>query len=113
MSLLDRGPHTVLVQVRRQEGTDRYNAPNYVDDGTPVPISGSMQPLTADETYSLGIEANTAYKFLCRTWPGGIHSSATWNGRPFQQVGEARVHSTGRRTGHVTVVLQAESAEPV
>ncbi len=109
MSLLDRGPHTVVVfpQVRTE---DRYGSPVFTD-GEPIPVRGAMQPSSADETEGAGTQASTQYTFIGRTWPGGVHSRAVWAGRDFDQDGEARVYSMSARTAHVDVTLQARSSE--
>lgn len=110
MSLLDRGPHTVTVQPKTAV-PDRLGGNKYVNSGAPVDVRCSVQPLSAEELKTLGLEAVTTYRVLCRSWPGGIHSEVNWNGRPFSQHGEATVYSTGRRTAHTSVVIKAVDAE--
>lgn len=103
MSLLDRGPHTVVV-TPKVEVPDRYGGTSYVD-GDPVNVRGAMQPVSADESEGLGVQADTSYRFIGRDWPGGIHATAVWAGRIFDQEGEARRYSMSARTTHVDVIL--------
>lgn len=112
MSLLDRGPHTLLVQRMRTEEDPDYGGTRKVPDGLPVTVTGAMvQPLTTTEASELGVRADTTLKVICRSWPGGIYSEVTWQGRALFQRGETRRHSIGRRTQHDTAVLVANSAE--
>ncbi|WP_461024676.1 hypothetical protein [Thalassiella azotivora] len=93
-------------------GRDRYNAPTYTP-GTPVEVRGVVQPVQADELQALGAaQTETVYRFIGRgPWPGGVHSTVTWDGREWDQLGEAKVYSTGRRTGHIDVLLRARTSE--
>ena len=112
MSLLDRGPHTLSVQ-RMTTATDPvYGGTTKLPDGPPVTVSGAMvQPLSAAEASDLGVRADTSFRVLCRTWPGGIYSRVTWSGRDLFQRGETTSYTVGRRTRHDTAVLVANSAE--
>lgn len=109
MSLLDRGPHTLVVTPKLKQ-TDPYGGTAIVD-GAPVTVRGSVQPVSADESEALGVQAQTVYRFIGRSWPGGIRSTAVWNGRTFDQQGEPKIYSMSRRTAHVDVILTARSAE--
>lgn len=112
MSLLDRGPHTLLVQLMKADPNDRYGGSKKVADGAPVTVTGAMvQPLTTTEAYELGVRADSSWKVICRSWPGGPYSEATWNGRKLFQRGETREHSSGRTTQHHSAVLVATTAE--
>lgn len=111
MSLLDRGPHTLQVWLATKS-SDAYGGTTKTYPGPPVTVAGAMvQPLTAAEAYNLGVQADTAYKVICRNWPGGPYTKAVWNGRTLFQRGEATEHSVGRRTRHYSAILVANSAE--
>lgn len=111
MSLLDRGPHEVLVQLRRRDRDD-LNAPIWVNDGAPISVKGSMQPLESDDRIELGLTVEDAWKFITRSWPGDVHCHVTWQGATYDQKGNARPRSTGsRRTRHVVVRLVAQSTK--
>ncbi len=108
MSLLDRAPHTLTVTPKILE-TDRYGGTKTVD-GEPVEVRGSVQPVSSEESGALGVQVDTTYRFIGRTWPGGPHSTALWDGRTFDQQGEARRYSMSPRTAHVDVLLTARGA---
>jgi hypothetical protein len=105
VSLLDRGPHTLVV-TPKVEVTDRYGGTTYVD-GDPVTVRGSVQPVSTEETEALGVQVDTTYRFIGRDWPGGIHSTVVWDGRNWDQQGEARRYGMSPRTAHVDVILTA------
>lgn len=109
MSLLINPPHTLVVTpVVASE--DRYGG-TVLTPGVPVTVRGSVQPVSAEEAESLGVQAATSYRFIGREWPGGVHSTAVWEGRTFDQQGEARRYSMSPRTAHVDVILTARSSE--
>lgn len=118
MSLLARGPHTVTVRSRvRTNSTDRGNNPKF-ELGEPVTVQGvSVQPMTAEEQLAFRAEFDVAPATLVQRvigrgpWPGGPYSRVTFRGREYDQVGEAQVHSTGRRTGHFTAVIKARKGQ--
>lgn len=117
MSLLDNGPHELIVTPVIQT-TDRYGE-DALRDGDPVAVAGcSMQSMTAEERDEAGVQAATAYRVIARAWPGGISSHAVvvhgppgTDGRTFDQQGEARGYGMSPRTAHVDVVLTARGAE--
>lgn len=112
MSLLDSGPHSCLVQRMKAEADATYGGKVKVADGAPVVAAGVMvQPLTTTEAFEIGVRADTSWKVIGRTWPGGPYSEVTWNGRKLFQRGETRDHSIGRRTQHQSAVLVANTAE--
>lgn len=111
MSILDRGKHSVTV-VPQVTTTDEYGG-IVTTDGPPVTVSGcQVQPTTAEESDSLGMQATTIYRVIGRgPWPGGIVSRVEWDGREWDQIGEARQYTNGRRTGHFDTLIRARSAE--
>lgn len=109
-SLLTRRPHTVTV-IPQERTRDAHGAAVWTDLD-PTEVHGTVQPLSANETYQLGLTAETVYRFLTvGPWPGGVHSRIEWDGREWVQVGEALHHTTGRLTRHVVVRFKAKGAE--
>lgn len=117
MSLLDRGPHTLIVTPVVQT-TDRYGE-DALTDGAPITVTGcSMQPMTMEEATAAGAQAATTYRVICRQWPGSLSSSAVvvhgppgTVGRTFDQQGEPRHYGMNPRTAHDDVVLTARGTE--
>ena len=116
MSLLKRGPHTVVVypMVVGPE-RDRHNKPIMVR-GEPVIVKRvTVQPFGIQ---SFGINekegiANTHYVIFVRAgvWPGGLHSIVAWDGREWDQYGEIKEHRVGRHTHHDVIRIKARDAE--
>ncbi len=103
-------PHEVVVTPRIRT-RDAGGAPVWAD-GTPVAVRAVVQPLTAVERVDLGLATETTRKVLTpEHWPGGLHSRITWDGRDWDQVGEARTYVTGRRSQHDEVVIKARGTE--
>lgn len=105
MSLLDRAPHTVTVQRRIIDRTDVHGV-TYQPDGAPVDVRGSLQPLSATETNVDGIAALTRMRFICRDWPGDIHSKITADGVTFEPEGQPQFYNMSAATRHWEVVLR-------
>lgn len=109
-SLLTRRPHTVTVTPR--ERTRGAGGDTLWVDLDPVEVRGTVQPLSAEESYQLGLTSEVVYRFLTvGPWPGGVHSRISWDGREWEQLGEALHHTTGRLTRHIVVRLRAKGAE--
>lgn len=113
VSLLDRGVHEVVV-TPRVKTVGEYGE-TVLADGLPVAVSGcQVQPVTAEEAESLNVSATTTYRVVGRgPWPGGLVSQVSWNGRLWDQVGEARVYTNGRRTAHFDAIIQARTTAVV
>jgi hypothetical protein len=108
VSLLRKPPHTVLVQPHK--AIDGRYGQDWVPDGEPVEVECAVQPLSADEAERLGVQANTTMRIICRRWPYGPHTLITYNGREYEQVGEARQYRMSRRTAHDDVIIRAVGA---
>jgi len=104
MSLLDRGPHTVLVELA-QPG-DAWTKQTYAP---PVSMRCKITPLRAEDAAALGLD--TALRVTARAWPGGPRSRITWQGRYWYQRGETLSHTTSPRTRHDTATLVSNAAE--
>lgn len=85
--------------------------------GEPVEYSVNVQPVSSSEAESLGMQVSTLYrvKYFPQAhggvpWVGGAYSRITWNGREFDQQGEAMVSSMSPRTGHVKILMAARSS---
>lgn len=117
MSILDQGPHTVTV-IPKTRVKNRLNTWELIP-GEPVEMVGvSVQALGAAPTKpvseavqtGLGEQVRTNLRVLGRgPWPGGPYSEVIWEGRVYDQEGEAAVYSMSARTQHFSVVLTARS----
>lgn len=107
MGLLSKGRTEVTV-TPTERTRDDLGAPVRTP-GAPVVRRGIVEPVTAAEIAAdPGLRADTEYRFIGRgPWPGGPRSKVTWAGRSWEQIGEARVYGTGRRTAHVVVLIKA------
>lgn len=113
---LRKGRHKVTVR-QAVESTNSRGA--IVQSwGEPVEYSVNVQPVSTAEAESLGLTVNTVYRL--KYWPnehggvpwvGGAYSRITWDGREFDQQGEAMVSSMSPRTGHVKVLMSARGSE--
>lgn len=115
MSLLLRGPHTVVVTpriaVKGSMGTE------YVL-GDPVTVPNvAVQPVEAAEAEGLGVQVSTSYRVLGLpgAWPGGPLSrvEVVTGPRPgmYAQHGEARSYGMSPTTAHFDVMITAQGAE--
>lgn len=118
MSIRRKPRHKVeVILTRRQpDGMGDYETVEL----PPVQLRCNVHPVSAVEREALGLQALTAYRIKYhRTgapgqsvpWPGGPRSVIVWNGRRFEQQGEALLSSMSPRTGHETIVMQAVSTE--
>lgn len=105
MSLLSSPPHTVTAQPHK--AVDGRYGQDWIPDGDPVEWQCAVQPMTAEEAERLGVQTETTMRIICRSWPFGPHTLVTYNGREFEQVGEARQYRMSRRTAHDDVVIRA------
>jgi hypothetical protein len=106
MGLLDRGPHVVTVQNRTLQQT--AHGTGLIDDGEPVAVRGSLQPLSAAESAQFdGTIALTQKRFICRTWPGDANSVVTdADGNLYDCVGDPQHFAMSPATDHFEVVLK-------
>lgn len=115
MSRVRRGVHEV--QVRRVIETDSpYGPERHVTD--PVSVQCNVQPVSAEESQALGLSAATVYRLKYfpgehggAPWPGGPYSRITWQGREYEQRGDALESSMSPRTAHVKVLMVDVTAE--
>lgn len=105
MSLLDRAPHTVTVQPRVIDRSNVHGV-TYKPSGSPVQVRGSLQPLSATETNVDGIAALTRMRFICRDWPGDIHSQVTTDTGTFEPEGEPQFYNMSAATRHWEIELR-------
>lgn len=112
MSLLESGTDVVTVTLTKKQKNQR-NTYDYVPDlSRSYTHMVNVRAVSMDVAHDDGTQAVSVYKFRVRNWEGGIHSRIYWNGREFDQIGEAKPHLTGSDTmQHVEVRMQARSAE--
>jgi len=76
VSLLDSRKFVAVVQNRKQQ--PGAHGVTLVNDGAPVTVYGSLQPLSAAESADFdGTVAFTQKRFICRKWPGNSFSQVT------------------------------------
>lgn len=112
---LRRGVHTVQVQESKTEYVDGRKKSTL---GQPTTYRVNVQPVSTAEREALGLSVDTVYRV--KYWPqlhgnipwvGGAYSRITWNGREFDQHGEALLSSMSPRTGHVKILMTARTSE--
>jgi len=117
MSLLD-GPHTVIVTPMNR--TKNAYGTYTLTRQTPVEVKrvavdpfgagtyGTLEGSGADDG-----DFNDQLIIRGRSkWPGGIRSIVEYEGREYDQVGEAKIFKRGsRRTHHFVVRIKARGAE--
>lgn len=115
MALIHRGPHTVTVTPRIKV-TDSMGTTT--KDGPPVRVPHlAVQPVSAEESDSLGTQALTTYRIIgAGEWPGGVNSKVRiddgpYAGRTFDQQGDARIYGMSPRTAHFDVLVTARGSE--
>lgn len=84
---------------------------DWVPDGDPVEQPCAVQPISAEEAERLGVHTETTMRIICRRWPYGPHTLVVYNGREYEQVGEARQYRMSRRTAHDDVVIRAVGSD--
>lgn len=117
MGILQNPPHRVEVRPKI-ESTDKYGST--VSFGTPVIVTGTLQPVELEEADVRGVQVDTMYRFITKSaWPGGPYSEVYilqgppgTTGRKFDQFGEARGYGTGSPRMHrQDVRLTAQGTE--
>lgn len=112
MSALTRGPDTVICTPRVIVGKDRTNS-NVLGPGKAVTYRGvSVQPAGLAAFGSAEndgvIDADyIVLKAFTPPWVGGPHSTVTWNGEEYDQVGVVKRYGRGIRSRHEEIKLKA------
>jgi hypothetical protein len=114
VSLLDGGPHEVLIwPMVWTEDVDGYGTPGYKPADEPVAVQGSVQPISSEERVEFGLGVATAVKLITRSAPAGPWSKARYRDRDWSVVGEPARYDHSPTTAHVDVILSADRpAEP-
>ena len=117
MRLLDRPPHEVWVTPKVRT-VDKYGEAVYVDGDRVGPIPCAVQPFTSGQNNVTGVkiekygtQVKVGYNVYALEWPGGPSSTVEWQGRKYQQDGEAQVYSMSANTAHVKVGIIAQDVE--
>lgn len=111
MGLLDGGTVTAQVYVEA-ETEDDYGNKVLTPAGEPVPVIGRLQPGTAVEQPEDGQVADTRYRFVSRTFPGGPFAKVVADGKTWDVVGTPKHHTGSAMTQHYTTVLQERGSAP-
>jgi hypothetical protein len=115
MSLLDRPPHVVTVQPRKEEKVVGVGL-SLVNDGDPSTIRCSVQSVrewsTAEEQRFDGIQLLSLRRVFSREWVGDVHALVTYGGWDFEIVGDPQYLNTGsRKTWHWEITMRRVGAE--
>jgi hypothetical protein len=100
--------HVVVVQNYSRTISDMGTPKNAEPDGPPVTVRCNVYPLSSDESVSLGLindETRRVYLHFT-TWPGNQHSTITFDGALWEQVGPVVTYDSGFATKHSQVVLR-------
>ena len=114
MSRLRKGVHTVTVTpVQPSAGPYGPEEP-----ATHVMVRCNVQPVSSKEAAGLAEGVQTVYRVKYfhqehgqAPWPGGPYSRIEWDGRVFEQRGEAILSSMSATTSHYKVLIVDPSAE--
>lgn len=110
MSLLHDGQDVVEVYIE-ETGTDGDGNPIRKPSAYAIKVRGRAFPVVATETGFNGQEIGTTYKFVCRSFPAGAYALVTWQGRPWDVLGEPQRKAGSEGIRHVTVYLKARRPE--
>lgn len=110
MSLLD-GRHLLKVYPGKPGPPDRHGMRTYTWDA-PVDVEANVQYLSSSERETLGVQVATVARVLAREWPGGPRTKVFWDGRWWEQNGEALWFTRSVRTSHAEVNLVPTSSPP-
>lgn len=109
MSLLN-GRHSLTVWPATVGAPDRYGRKVHAGEH-PTLVMANVQFVSSEEKADLGLEAYTVCRVLATEWPGGPYSVIEWEGRRFEQHGEALRFDRSTATAHFEVVMVAQTAE--
>lgn len=103
-------PHTVQVTTKKRT-EDAAGAAEVTDDKT-YSIRCRIRQISSDEIDANGNRSiRTIFKLYAASWPGGVKSTVTWNGRRLVQEGETHVRSSGYFPADDIVTLRALDTE--
>lgn len=119
MSLLTKGPHTVVCKPQIVVGKDRTGS-NKLGPGPAKTYTGvSVFPAglaafgrAEDDRYGTLVNVDfVIIKALQPLWVGGPHSIVVWEGEEYDQVGVVRTHGRGFATKHQVIKLKARGTQ--
>lgn len=109
MSLLDRNPHTVVVQPRQKEKTPRGTY-EMTDVGEPSTIRCAVQPVrewsTAEEIQVGGIQMLVLQRIISRKWVGDTNALVDWDGFKWEIVGDPQFFNMSPSTAHWEITIR-------
>lgn len=113
---LRNGKHTVTVSTATTVQGNRGQLVQQWSEGQTFQVN--VQPLSSTEREAIGLAVETVYRIKYfpqqhggKPWPGGAYTRITWNGREYDQLGEATISSMSERTGHTKILMRARSSE--
>lgn len=106
MSLLDAGPHTVVVYPQVST-LDPDGNPVLGPGAVPITLVGvTLRPLSASENNELGQGTDTRYQLYARAAPLGPWAAVDWDGQRYDVLGEPARWDGAPGLAHVTAVLR-------
>jgi len=106
VSLLDKAETTLTVYPSVETVDDWGNVVRVPGD-VPIEVGGSLQPSSSEEFPALGQVALTAYRFICRRWPGDPWAAVyDEDGNQLEPIGDPRRYRQSRAVSHDTVYLK-------
>lgn len=107
--LLDRPPHTVIVQ-RKARVQGQRGGYHEEPIGDPIAVPCMVQAVrewsTEEELVVDGLQVLTLARIFSRTWPGDVNSIVTWDGFEWETVGEPQHFQVSRRTEHWSITVR-------
>lgn len=115
MGLLDRNPHTVMVQPRVKAQNDQGGW-SFSNDGAPVEIRCAVQPVrewsTAEEIQVGGLQMLVLQRIISRNWVGDTNAIVTWDGFRWEIVGDPQHFSMSPSTAHWEITIRRIGSAP-
>lgn len=102
VSLLDRGPQTVIIYPAGPVLPDGTRGP----EGEPVTVRCRVQPVSSTEDAVPGYQDTTRYRVIARTLPAGPWARVAWGGRDWTVEGVPAHRSGSARTRHDSAIMR-------
>jgi hypothetical protein len=93
--------------------TDGAGNPTRRVGTSPTTVRMLLQPVSSSEVGGSDRAATTVYRGICTSFPAGAWARVHALGRDWDLLGEPTRRTDSGRTSHVTVLLQARTAEPL
>lgn len=104
MSILDSGPHTIVVYPAVVED-DGYGG-TQPGVGDPIEVRAYCSPLAAEADSSDGYGTQQRFQVIARHLPSGPWARVDWGGEQYVMVEPPRRFGFSRRTAHDVAVIR-------